>query len=157
MLRLAYERQNRIREQPSITAKQKQQKTSEKRKRSADDITLKFFKRKVQACGSVEQISDQSTLDDEEVPETISSSPTDQTNQSDQPVSRIGSTSTHHADEDMESSPVISRSTILRKSCMRSKRFLWTYESDRYYIFLVCPFWFQNLFPNLNTGVKGYA
>ena len=103
--------------------------------KTADDITLKFFKRKVQACGSVEQISDQSTLDDEEVPETISSSPTDQTNQSDQPVSRIGSTSTHHADEDEESSPVISRSTILRKSCMRSKRFLWTYESDRYYFF----------------------
>ena len=139
MLRLSYERQSRLREQPSITAKQKQQKVrsglnSEKRKRSADEITLKVFKRKVQACGSVEQISDQSTLD-EEVPETISSSPTDQTNQSDQPVSRIGSTSTHHADEDEESSPVISRSTILRKSCMRSKRFLWTYESDRYYFF----------------------
>jgi len=134
VLRLSYERQSRLREQPSITAKQKQQKTSEKRKRSADDITLKFFKRKVRTCGSVEQISDQSTLD-EEVPETISSSPMDQTNQSDQPVSRTGSTSTHHADEDKESSPVISRSTILRKSCMRSKRFLWTYESDRYSFF----------------------
>jgi len=139
VLRLSYERQSRLREQPSITAKQKQRKvrsglTSEKRKRSADEITLKFFKRKVRACGSVEQISDQSTLD-EEVPETISSSPMDQTNQSDQPVSRTGSTSTHHADEDKESSPVISRSTILRKSCMRSKRFLWTYESDRYYFF----------------------
>jgi len=139
VLRLSYERQSRLREQPSITAKQKQRKvrsglTSEKRKRSADEITLKVFKRKVQACGSVEQISDQSTLD-EEVPETISSSPTDQTNQSDQPVSRTGSTSTHHADEYKESSPVISRSTILRKSCMRSKRFLWTYESDRYSFF----------------------
>ncbi|TKW40477.1 hypothetical protein SEVIR_1G248400v4 [Setaria viridis] len=135
VLRLSYERQSRLREQPSITAKQKQQKvssrlTSEKRKRSADEITQKFFKRKVQASGSVEQIPDRSTLD-EEVPETISSSPTDQTNRSDQPVSRTSSSSTNHADEDKESSPVISRSTILRKSCMRSKRFLWTYESDR--------------------------
>ncbi|CAN6232552.1 unnamed protein product [Urochloa humidicola] len=134
VLRLSYERQSRLREQPNITAKQKQKKvnsrlTSEKRKRS-DEITLKFFKRKVQASGSFEQISDQSTLD-EEILETVSSSPTDQTNQSHQPVSRTGSTSTHHADEDEESSPVFSRSTILRKSCMRSKRFLWTYESDR--------------------------
>ncbi|CAL5057010.1 unnamed protein product [Urochloa decumbens] len=132
VLRLSYERQSRLREQPNITAKQKQQKvnsrlSSEKRKRS-DEITLKFFKRKVQASGSFEQISD--TLD-EEMPETISSSPTDQTNRSDQPVSRTGSTSTHHEDEDKESSPMFSRSTILRKSCMRSKRFLWTYESDR--------------------------
>ncbi|CAN6273567.1 unnamed protein product [Urochloa humidicola] len=134
VLRLSYERQSRLREQPNITAKQKQKKvnsrlTSEKRKRS-DEITLKFFKRKVQTSGSFEQISDQSTLD-KEIPETISSSPTDQTNQSDQPVSRTRSTSTQHADEDKESSPVFSRSTILRKSCMRSKRFLWTYESDR--------------------------
>lgn len=137
MLRISYERQSRLREQPSITAKQKQQrvssgKTSEKRKRSADKISMKFLKQKVQASGSVEQISNEATLD-EEVPDTIYSSPTDQTNQSDQPVSRTGSTSTHHADEDKESSPVISRSAILRKSCMRSKRFLWTYESDRYF------------------------
>ncbi|OEL15716.1 hypothetical protein BAE44_0023265, partial [Dichanthelium oligosanthes] len=135
VLRLSYERQSRLREQPSVTVKQKQQRVSaglasERRKRCADEITLKFFKRKIQASGSAEQISDQSTLD-EEVPEKISSSPIDQTNQSDQPVSGTGSTSTHHADEDKESSPVISRSTILRKSCMRSKRFLWTYESDR--------------------------
>ncbi|KAJ1280066.1 hypothetical protein BS78_04G203900 [Paspalum vaginatum] len=135
VLRLSYERQSRLREQPSITAKQKQQRvssglTSERRKRSADEITLKFFKRKVETNGSSEQILDQSTLD-EEVPETISSSPTDQTNQSDQLVSRAGSTSTYNADEDKESSPVISRSSILRKSCMRRKRFLWTYEADR--------------------------
>lgn len=144
MLRLSYERQSRLREQPSITAKQKQQKvksrlTSEKRKRSADEITQKFFKRKVQASGYAKQIPDQSILD-EEVPETICSSPTDQTNRSDEPVSRTSS-STNHADETTESSPVISRSTILRKSCMRSKRFLWTYESDRY--FLICLFLFQ--------------
>lgn len=137
MLRISYERQSRLREQPSITAKQKQQrvssgKTSEKRKRSADKISMKFLKQKVQASGSVEQISNEATLD-LEVPDTIYSSPTDQTNQSDQPVSRTGSTSTHHADEDKESSPVISRSAILRKSCMRSKRFLWTYESDRFF------------------------
>ncbi|KAF8768861.1 hypothetical protein HU200_007425 [Digitaria exilis] len=135
VLRLSYERQARLREQPSITAKQKQQrvnsgKISEKRKRSADEISLKFLKRKEQASGSVEQISDKATLD-EEVPDAICSSPTDQPNQSDQPVSRTGSTSAHHANEGMESSPVISRSAILRRSCMRSKRFLWTYESDR--------------------------
>jgi general transcription factor 3C polypeptide 1 len=34
-----------------------------------------------------------------------------------------------------EEVPMISRYAILRKSCMRSKRFFWTCESDRYYDF----------------------
>jgi general transcription factor 3C polypeptide 1 len=34
-----------------------------------------------------------------------------------------------------EEVPMISRYAILRKSCMRSKRFFWTCESDRYYYF----------------------
>lgn len=89
--------------------------TRERRKRRADGTSLKLLKRKVQASGSAEQILGQPTLD-EEVPET-------------------DSTSTYQADEDKETSPVISRYAILRKSCMRSKRFFWTYESDRYYYF----------------------
>ncbi|XP_062222673.1 uncharacterized protein LOC133921705 isoform X2 [Phragmites australis] len=135
VLRVSYARQSRLQELPSVPATQKQQKvssrlTSQKRKRSADEITLKFIKRKVQASGSAEQISDQSTLA-EEVPDRISPSPTELKDQSDMLVSRSGSTSKYLADEDKESSPMISRSTILRKSHMRSKRFLWTYESDR--------------------------
>uniref|UniRef100_A0A0A9E8U2 Uncharacterized protein n=1 Tax=Arundo donax TaxID=35708 RepID=A0A0A9E8U2_ARUDO len=73
-------------------------------------------------------MSDQSTLA-EEVQDRIPSSPTDLKDQNDMLISGSGSTSKYHADEDKESSPMISRSAILRKSCMRSKRFLWTYES----------------------------
>lgn len=108
--------------------------TPERRKRRADGTSLKLLKRKVQASGSAEQILGQPTLD-EEVPETMSSSSIDHANKSDQPVSRTDSTSMYQADEDKETSPMISRYAILRKSCMRSKRFFWTYESDRYYYF----------------------
>ncbi|XP_002454215.2 uncharacterized protein LOC8066182 isoform X2 [Sorghum bicolor] len=135
VLRLSYERQSRLREQPSVTAKQKQQRVSsgltpKRRKRRADGTSLKLLKRKVQASGSAEQILGQPTLD-EDVPETMSSSSIDHANKSDQPVSRTDGASTYQADEDKETSPMISRYAILRKSCMRSKRFFWTYESDR--------------------------
>lgn len=107
--------------------------THERRKRRADGTSLKLLKRKVQASGSAEQIVGQPTLD--EVPETMSSSSIDHANKSHQPLSRTDSTSTYQADEDKETSPMISRYAILRKSCMRSKRFVWTCESDRYYYF----------------------
>ncbi|KAL6633936.1 hypothetical protein ACP70R_026607 [Stipagrostis hirtigluma subsp. patula] len=134
VLRVSYERQSRLREQPSVPSTQKQRRvssgfSSQKRKRSADVITLKFIKRQIHASGSAERISGHSTLD-EEVSEGISTSPMNLTEQSD-PVSRTGTNSTHHVDQDVESSPMISRSTILRNTCMRSKRFLWTYELDR--------------------------
>ncbi|KAL6899555.1 hypothetical protein ACP4OV_006213 [Aristida adscensionis] len=134
VLRVSYERQSRLRAQLSIPAVQKQRRvssvfSSQKRKRSADAITLKFIKRQVQSSRSTEQTSGYSTLD--EVPKRISTSAMDLADQNDLLVSRTSNTSTYHADEDAEGSPMISRSKILRKSCMRRKRFLWTYESDR--------------------------
>uniref|UniRef100_A0A804PN66 DUF7645 domain-containing protein n=1 Tax=Zea mays TaxID=4577 RepID=A0A804PN66_MAIZE len=98
VLRLSYERQSRLHEQPSFTSKQKQQRvgsglTPVRRKRRADGTSLKLLKRTVQASGSAEQILEQPIVDEEV--------------------------------------PMISRYAILRKSCMRSKRFFWTCESDR--------------------------
>uniref|UniRef100_A0A804PN17 DUF7645 domain-containing protein n=1 Tax=Zea mays TaxID=4577 RepID=A0A804PN17_MAIZE len=72
VLRLSYERQSRLHEQPSFTSKQKQQRvgsglTPVRRKRRADGTSLKLLKRTVQASGSAEQILEQPIVD-EEVP-----------------------------------------------------------------------------------------
>ncbi|KAL5208740.1 hypothetical protein ABZP36_033175 [Zizania latifolia] len=127
--------------QPSVPATRNQQKvssgsTSKKRKRPADEITLNFIKQNVEASGSTELKSAQSILDEEES-EIISPSSNDLHEQRYLLSSRTGGTSTCHidsllrADEDKVNSPRISRSNILRRSCMRGKRFVWTYDSDR--------------------------
>ncbi|KAG8079855.1 hypothetical protein GUJ93_ZPchr0007g5497 [Zizania palustris] len=118
--------------------------TSQKRKRSADEITLKFVKQKVEDSGSAEQRSTQS-IPNEEVSEIISPS-TDLPEQHYRLVCKTGSTHTYHidspvhTDEDKESSPMISQSTLVRRCmrsskkkgrCMEQKKFFWTYESDR--------------------------
>ncbi|KQK00450.1 hypothetical protein BRADI_3g49467v3 [Brachypodium distachyon] len=66
--------------QPSFSAKQKQQGVNsglifQKRKRSADKVTMRFVKQKVESSGSTGKISAQSTLD-EELPLRISASST---------------------------------------------------------------------------------
>ncbi|XP_006647563.1 uncharacterized protein LOC102699931 [Oryza brachyantha] len=108
--------------QSSIPAARNQRKvssgsTSKKRKRSAGEITQKFIKQHVETGESTEPRAAQS-IPAEEVSGTISPS-----------TFRTGSP--QNADEDKTSSPRISRSTILRRSCMRGKRFMWTYDSDR--------------------------
>ncbi|KAG8060168.1 hypothetical protein GUJ93_ZPchr0002g25488 [Zizania palustris] len=127
--------------QPNVPATQNQQKvssgsTSKKRKRPADEITLNFIKRNVEASGSTELKSAQSILNEEES-EIISPPSNDLHEQCYLLSSRTGGTSTCHidsllcADEDKVNSPRISRSNILRRSCMGGKRFVWTYDSDR--------------------------
>ncbi|BAF09421.1 uncharacterized protein [Oryza sativa Japonica Group] len=108
--------------QPTVPAARKRRKvnsgsTSKKRKRSADEITLKFIKRNVETIESTEPRPAQS-IPHEEVSERIS-------------PSTFHTDSLPQVDEDTISSPRISRSTILRGSCMREKRFVWTYDSDR--------------------------
>ncbi|TVU29116.1 hypothetical protein EJB05_20666, partial [Eragrostis curvula] len=78
MRRVSYDKQPCLHGQPSDPVMQKWRRvrsTSRKRKRSADEVTLKYIKRNVQARRSAEKMSDQSTLN-VEVPEKISSSPT---------------------------------------------------------------------------------
>lgn len=126
-----------LNEQASISDTQNQQKfnrsTSRKRKRSADEIAMKFIKQKVEASGSSSQRSAKSILD-KEVTERISPSSSGRPGQ----CYRNGSTPTYdigtplHTNKDMESSPLISQSTLLSKRCMGKKRFFWTSESDRY-------------------------
>ncbi|GJN13382.1 hypothetical protein PR202_gb00076 [Eleusine coracana subsp. coracana] len=60
VLRVSYARQSRLKEQTSIPGTQKQQRVSsrlasQKKKRSADEITLKFIKQKAQVSGTTEQ------------------------------------------------------------------------------------------------------
>ncbi|KAL6846714.1 hypothetical protein ACP4OV_024162 [Aristida adscensionis] len=112
-----------LRGQPSISAIQKRQEFSsglfskkrKKRKRSADEMTMKFLKRKVEVHGSAEQRSVQSILD--EVSERISPSSTNLPEQCDLLVSRTGSTPTCHihtplhTNEDKETSPMVNPST----------------------------------------------
>jgi general transcription factor 3C polypeptide 1 len=134
VLRVSYARQSHLKERNSALTMQKEPRansrlTYQRKKRSANEITLKFIKQKTQMNGAAEQISDKSALIDK-VPDRFSPLSTDLEGQSDMVVSRCGSPSKYHEDEDAEGSPMISR-TILRKSFMRTKRFLWTYESDR--------------------------
>ncbi|KAK8452919.1 hypothetical protein SEVIR_5G197500v4 [Setaria viridis] len=120
--------------QPSISSTQNQQKfssrsASQKRKRSAHEICMKFTKQKVEASGSDEQRSAQSILD-EEVTERISPTSTDRLRCL--LVSGTGSTgSSMHTNKDKESSPLISQSTLLRKKNTGKKNSFWTSESDR--------------------------
>ncbi|KAF0902551.1 hypothetical protein E2562_018050 [Oryza meyeriana var. granulata] len=127
--------------QASISGTQNQRKfssrsTSQKRKRSALEISMNFIKQKVEASGSAEQRSAQSVLD-EEITKRISPTSTDLPEQRYQLVSRTGSTPTCYIDtplntnNDKESSPLISQSTLLRKRCMRKKNSFWTPQSDR--------------------------
>uniref|UniRef100_A0A0E0L5X7 Uncharacterized protein n=1 Tax=Oryza punctata TaxID=4537 RepID=A0A0E0L5X7_ORYPU len=117
--------------------------TSQKRKRSADEITLKFIKQKVKASGSAQQRSSQS-IPNEEVTERISLSYPDLPEHL--PVSKTSRTPTYHidsavhTDEDNESSPMINRSNLVRRcmessknkgKIMKEKKIFWTYESDR--------------------------
>ncbi|XP_021318584.1 uncharacterized protein LOC8072962 isoform X4 [Sorghum bicolor] len=126
-----------LHEQASISDTQNQQKnnssTSRKRKRSADEIAMKFIKQKVEASGSSSQRSAKSLLN-KEVTERISPPSSAQPGH----CCRNGSTRTYdigtplHTNEDMESSPLISQSTLLvSKRCMGKKNFFWTSESDR--------------------------
>lgn len=127
-----------LHEQASISDTQNQQNnnssTSRKRKRSADEIAMKFIKQKVEASGSSSQRSAKSLLN-KEVTERISPPSSAQPGH----CCRNGSTRTYdigtplHTNEDMESSPLISQSTLLvSKRCMGKKNFFWTSESDRY-------------------------
>uniref|UniRef100_A0A0D9VIM8 Uncharacterized protein n=1 Tax=Leersia perrieri TaxID=77586 RepID=A0A0D9VIM8_9ORYZ len=121
-LNLSVQQNRQIHGQPSITATRNQRKvnlgqTSKKRKRSADDITLKFIKQNVETGESTKARPAQS-IRDEVVSERT-------------PSSTFHTDSPPHVDEDKISSPRISRSTILRRSCMRGRRFVWTYDSDR--------------------------
>ncbi|XP_044984732.1 uncharacterized protein LOC123452170 isoform X4 [Hordeum vulgare subsp. vulgare] len=96
--------------------------TSQKRKRSANEIAMKFIKQKVEASGSSSQRLVKSILD-EEITEKISPSPTDLPEQR----HRAGSTPTNnivgtflHTNKDKGDS---------RR--MGKKIFFWTSESDR--------------------------
>ncbi|KAK8454171.1 hypothetical protein SEVIR_5G408501v4 [Setaria viridis] len=71
--------------------------SSQKRKWSADEISMKFIKQKVEARGSAEQSSAQSILD-EEITEKISPSSTDSPEQRYMLVSRTDSTPTCYTD-----------------------------------------------------------
>lgn len=142
-----------LHEQASISDTQNQQKinrsTARKRKRSADEIAMKFIKQKFEAGGSSSQRSAKPILDkevterispsaesilDKEVTERISPSSSDHPGQ----CYRNGTTPTYdigtplHTNKDIESRPLISQSTLLSKRCMGKKRFFWTSESDRY-------------------------
>ncbi|EEE64746.1 hypothetical protein OsJ_19602 [Oryza sativa Japonica Group] len=123
--------QNRRHRQPRVPVSQSQPKvssgsTSQKRKRSADEITLKFIKQKVEASGSAQQRSSQS-IPNEEVPERIFLSSPDLPEQHYLPVSKTSSTPTYHidspvhTDEDKESSPMINQSTLVRRCTESSK------------------------------------
>uniref|UniRef100_A0A0E0CNS9 B-block binding subunit of TFIIIC domain-containing protein n=1 Tax=Oryza meridionalis TaxID=40149 RepID=A0A0E0CNS9_9ORYZ len=121
-LNLSVQQNRQLHGQPTVPAARKRRKvnsgsTSKKRKRSADEITLKFIKRNVETIESTEPRPAQS-IPHEEVSERIS-------------PSTFHTDSLPQVDEDTISSPRISRSTILRGSCMREKRFVWTYDSDR--------------------------
>lgn len=126
-----------LHEQASISDTQNQQKlnrsTSRKRKRSADEIAMKFIKQKLEASVSSSQRSAKFILD-KEVTEKISPSSSGRPGQS----YRNASTPTYdigiplHTNKDMENSPLITQSTLLSKRCMGKKKFFWTSESDRY-------------------------
>lgn len=107
--------------QASISDSQNQRKfnsrsTSQKRKRSADEIALKFIKQKIEASGSSSQRSGKSILD-EETTERISPSSTGLPEQryrtGNTPTCNIGTPL--HTNKDSESSPLVSQSTLLSK------------------------------------------
>ncbi|XP_071676455.1 uncharacterized protein [Lolium perenne] len=116
--------------QASISGTQNQRKlnsipTSKKRKRSSDEIAMNFIKQKVEASGSSSQRLGKSILD-EEATERISPSFSGIPEKLDQ----TGSTPLH-TNKDNESSPLVSRYTLLTKRCMGKKKTFWTSESDR--------------------------
>lgn len=137
MLCVSSSQNRQLHGQPTVPAARKRRKvnsgsTSKKRKRSADEITLKFIKRNVETIESTEPRPAQS-IPHEEVSERIS-------------PSTFHTDSLPQVDEDTISSPRISRSTILRGSCMREKRFVWTYDSDRYFLVVHQLFCFNALY-----------